>query len=510
MSRQSSFRAVRWIRSLNLLAQAALLLSFFGGLNYLARHYSWRYDLTAQRRHSLSPETLSYLASLPTPVQVYIATGSEPDSPDLKEFLKTVHRDLHDLLQEYAHATENKADHPAGRISWKFLDVYQNRVEAGALNLEQPNAVLIQSGEGPAARRRLVSFDELYRVENKQVKAFLGEQVLTAAILDVANPTRKKIYFTASHNEMPIDGAGAYDAGHGLSKLADWLRARNFDLEALDLTVRREVPSDAALIVVAGPRARFSKAESELLRAYLRDQAGRLILMLEPVSPNTDLGLDSLISDDWGIRADNVLICDSNADEKTPTGDLILLPTKSGHPVVSALAESKMPVVWGRTRIVRADLTHEPDPGLVITTLLGTPSRTAFGKLHYETTDQTRPLPGDLQLRDGLTTAAAAERHRQSGLPFSVPSGRLLVFGGADWVGNSSLEAAGNLQCISDAINWMVNRALALGSVPARPVENLQLVLSEREMQRLRGGLLFALPGAAALLGLAVWWYRRR
>lgn len=60
-----SFRAARWIRTLNLALQAVLFLTFIGGVNYLARSHSMRYDLTRYRRFSLSAETLAYLRELP-------------------------------------------------------------------------------------------------------------------------------------------------------------------------------------------------------------------------------------------------------------------------------------------------------------------------------------------------------------------------------------------------------------------------------------------------------------
>ena len=46
MSYFESFRAVRWLRSLNLILQAVLVISFFGGLNYVAKNHAWRFDLT--------------------------------------------------------------------------------------------------------------------------------------------------------------------------------------------------------------------------------------------------------------------------------------------------------------------------------------------------------------------------------------------------------------------------------------------------------------------------------
>ena len=48
-----SFRAARWLRTFNLVLQAVLFLTFFLGLNYLARHHAadLRFDLTRDRRY---------------------------------------------------------------------------------------------------------------------------------------------------------------------------------------------------------------------------------------------------------------------------------------------------------------------------------------------------------------------------------------------------------------------------------------------------------------------------
>ena len=61
MNIADSFRAARWIRFINLLLQALLFLALFANLNYLALNHAWRFDVTANRRHSLSPETRAYL-----------------------------------------------------------------------------------------------------------------------------------------------------------------------------------------------------------------------------------------------------------------------------------------------------------------------------------------------------------------------------------------------------------------------------------------------------------------
>jgi hypothetical protein len=48
MSFLESYRAVRWLRSMNLILQAVLVVSFFCGLNNVAKNHAWRFVLKKQ------------------------------------------------------------------------------------------------------------------------------------------------------------------------------------------------------------------------------------------------------------------------------------------------------------------------------------------------------------------------------------------------------------------------------------------------------------------------------
>ena len=218
-----SFRATRWLRTLNLLLQALLVLTLVGGLNYLARNHPVRLDLTRHRSFSLSPETLAYVKDLKRPVRVVVTLNADSTNPEVRG-----------LLQEYRLATEAN---PGGAIKVDYIDVFQNRREAEPLGLDQPDLILLLAGD----RRSVLTIDELYRVtrdkDNKpQRTAFLGEQVLTAALLDVSSPEKNKVYFLGGHGELRPEDS---DANRGLSLVRDQLRLRNFDVESVDLTVAR-------------------------------------------------------------------------------------------------------------------------------------------------------------------------------------------------------------------------------------------------------------------------------
>jgi hypothetical protein len=492
MSSSESFRAVRWVRTLNLVLQALLFLTFFGGLNYLASNRpEWRFDLTRQRKFSLAPETLSYLKNLSRPVHLVVTTSD--DNPEIRG-----------LIAEFVHAT---AERPAGKITVEYLDVYQNRRRADELGIEQSDAIVLVSGEN----RTTKPISDLYRYEKKERVAFQGEQELTAAILDVAEPGRKKIYFIVGHGELRPEDP---DPARGLSLLREQLRVRNFDIDAIDLTVARQIPADAALLVAAvspSTQSSYTRAEQELLRRYLSAGAGRLVLLLPPGRSADRLGLADLLFD-WGILLDDDLVLDTGAENMTEDGDLMVWAYDENHPITHSLVGSQLPLRFGQARTVRPDPGRSNASSLMVVPVAGT-STSAWGEVHYRNPpfqldpNDIRPLKG-IAPADRLGLIVASERVSvRDNLPLSVPGGRLVVFGTGDLVSNQRIGNNGNLGIFLNVVNWAVDRDRQL-TVPARTIERFSLALSAGEFQRFRYALM-ALPGAMLLLGLLVYWTRR-
>ncbi|MDD2765048.1 MAG: GldG family protein [Opitutaceae bacterium] len=486
-----SYRAARWLRTLNLVLQAALFLTLFGGLNYLSIHYHWRYDLSQHRRYSLSPETVSYLHELKRPVRIVVTLTPDSENPDAAQ----AYRDVQNLLREYLYASQTSE---TGRIRVEYLDVFQRRREAEALGIEQPDVILLLCGDN----RRVVHFNELYLHKNRRREAFQGEQAVTAAILDVSSPVKKKIYFLAGHGEMGLDDVSP---ARGLSGLRDQLSLRNFDLEGLDLSLTKRIPDDADLIFICSPQGRFQPFEEELLRQYLSAHAGRIILTLDPAR---ECGLDNLFYD-WGVRVDDDVIYDTNPEVITDNSELIIRAFDGQHPITKALIENKLPLRMSPPRSIRPDPSRPLDTALKVT-VLATSSPTSWGEFGYRLKTQAAiEFTAGADLHGPLGVIASSERVTAGTLPFSVPGGRLVVIGLGDIFSNRRLADQGCQWLCINAVNWAVDRDTQL-HIPPRPIERFQLSLSQEELAQLRLGLLFLLPGAAALLGLIVYWTRRR
>lgn len=495
MSLVESFRGVRWVRTVNLVLQAALVLTFFGGLNYVARNHPWRIDLTKQRKFSLSPESLSYIRNLQRPVHVIITLSPDDENPEVKG-----------LIDEYVYATEERT---GGRVTKEILDVYQNRRRSEELGVDQAGIIMLLSGD----KRRVVTTGDLYTMKDKKRDAFRGEQVLTAAILEVSQVKREKIYFLSGHGELRIDNP---DPQSGLTTLRTQLSLRGFDVESLDFTAIRRIPADASLLFVVAPQSAFSPIEQETLRQYLGGTtAGRMILLLQPQKTTSALGIDDLLLD-WGVLVHNDVILDTGDDNVSENGELLIRALTPSHPITKALVDiGSQPLRLGLTRTVMPDPGRATGGGLNTVTLAAT-SPTAWGERggfrpgeipRYDPGIDTRPIRG-MEPADRLGVMVASERVAvRDNLPLSVRGGKLVVIGSGDIFTNGRLDNA-SLMLALNAVNWSVDRDAQL-AIPPRPIERFQLSLSAADFTRLRYALLLGLPGAAMLLGLLVYWTRR-
>lgn len=489
MNIADSFRAARWIRFINLLLQALLFLALFASLNYLALHHAWRFDVTANRRHSLSPETRAYLERVERDVSITVTLTDSTDSEEIAQAF----RDISALLREYTYATSGKSK---GRLRVRFVDVYQNRRVAEALGVaDQPNVVQLASD---GHTRRLL-LDDLYLIKKKiSREAFKGEAAITAAILDVSSAEKKKIYFLGGHGEMSPDSV---EGARGLSQLRDQLRQRNFDLGGLDLSLSRQIPDDAALLIIASPQGRFQPHEEEMLRNYLTTRAGRVILLVDPMR---QFGLENLLFD-WGVLAYDNVIYDTDSQSISDNGELLLrhfLP----HAITQVLIDNNLYLLVGPTRVVNEDIGRSADDGLSVKKLIAS-SPTAWGESSYRLRIRPEFTAGQ-DLRGRLGVLVISERLKPANLPLSVLGGRLAVFGTADLVTNNRIINGGNFPLFLNTVSWAVDRDTQL-NIPARPIERFQLSLSQEELVRLRLGLFLVVPGVVALLGIFVYWTRR-
>lgn len=493
MSQLENFKFSRWFNAGHSVFQFILVVTFFVGLNTLSLIHYQRYDITEDRKYALSPESISYVQEIEEPIRIIVTQSTDDSNSDLGSY----YTDVKNLLKEYEYAAQINN---AGPIQSEYINVFEQRRRMQELvdefGIGQPNVVIFASEN----KHRLITPDELYVTEGLERKAFRGEQIFTSALLDVASPKGNSVYFLKGHGERDILGV---DPISGISKLAEQLRQRNFNIETLNLTaLDSRIPEDADLIVIAGPEQPLLAREVNILKDYLNDNAGRLIILLDP-AVNANLG-DLFF--EWGVLADDMVVLDNSADFVMSGGDLILRRFDAAHPVTETFAKNSLSVLVGLARPIRADIGAPVDDRLSVTPIVGG-SETSWGERFYRDENQIG-YHENVDLAGPVSVVVVSERSISSDLGIDIPGGRLVVFGTSDLITNSRLTASGNLTLFLNTINWALDRNNLLSIAP-KAIDNLNITLSQEEMNKLSLGLLLILPGCSALFGLFVYWLRR-
>jgi hypothetical protein len=502
-SRLEDFRFARWARSLNRSVQILFSLSLVAALNILAATHFERWDLTANHRFSLSPETLAYLSTIPhdstKTVEISLILPENQSDENNRVELEQIRA----LLNEYAYEAPRLK---GGPVPLKIEEIDQLR-QSGKLDALKPlgwtpliRIMVVRDGRGHA-----ISMADLY--DTKDVKsvagdsmgqaatAFKGENAVTSAILDVIQTKADPILFTVGHGEMLLED---HDQISGLSNLADFLSVRNYNLGEIDLAKDNKTLDDAKLVVVASPRVPFQPYEVEKLRHYLNDKNGRVMIFLEP---GDNHGLAGLLTE-WGLRSHDWRVFDpqnSTSDEQ-----MAINPRESSRPseLTRSLALSNLSVVVGATRPVEVDENAPADDRRQIQEVLAT-SRTSFAE---ETDDYLNNVHNPVIFPGPFVVAALSERRATDAV--DLPGGRLLVFGDAEFIANQNFKNYGNPYLILNSVNYLANRENMLNIPPKAPHQN-ELGITREQFAGLAWRLA-VVPAVVAMLGMVVFWVRHR
>ncbi len=476
--------------SAGILLAAAVLV----GVNYLALRHWKRFDWTHTQIYSLSDTTKKILDGLKKPVQVtvFMVPGRSRLLTEVKE-----------LLSRYQARS--------GKIEVEYLDPQRNPARAQALVGQETgvreNTIVFKSGD----RKKYVEEDKLADFDYAgmgmgggapTVKAFKAEEAFTSAILSVTEPRQPKVYFSKGHGEAALDSS---ERGKGYADAKQILERGNLTVGTWDSLGKDNLPADADLIVVAGPRTAFLEPEAGALEKYLAG-GGHALLMLDPVLPGVgapppDLGFGALLTK-YGVKLGNDLVVDP-ANALPMVGAETLLVNRYGTgPIVSALSAEGLPVVLPLARSVTK--AEKPPEGLTEAMLLET-SPDGWGETNLKDLDtglkkDAADTPGPVSL--AVSLASADEKKAGGKAP------RLVVIGNSRFASNGAMQNGANAMLFANATMWLAGSEKQIGIPPKTPAQS-SLALTDAQVQRLGWGAIVGLPAVAVLLGVWVW-YRRR
>jgi ABC-type uncharacterized transport system involved in gliding motility auxiliary subunit len=454
-------------------ASTALALVILGLAAFLSERYHHRFDWTETGVHSLSDQTKKVLAGLDQDVTVVGFYGPMAQRP------------VQDLLDRYSYES------PRFQVEFADPTARPDLVESLGVSQEKLGEGLVRIALGSESV-------ELTEVDEERV---------TNALVKLTRTAQKRVYFLEGHAERPASGEGA-DAAQGFAQAADALRNENYLIETLLLEQKGEVPEDADVLVVAGPRRPLRPVEHDALRRYL-ERGGALLVLIDPRAETdlagdlrgygVDLGDDVVVDRMQGLfgRAATPF-ARSYADHEITRGlrEVTLFHVaRSVQP--AADADSRF------TEIVKTgdDSWGERDLDLFF----------QQGRAERSDDDFEGPVPIAVAGTPLVAKPAAAAPAEGETAPATKPEDepRLVVFGDSDFASNELIGAYRNRDLFVNSVNWLLGDVEAISIRPSTARAS-RIELTTEQLSTIRYLSLFVLPEAIAALGVWAWWSRRR
>ncbi|MBH8577252.1 Gldg family protein, partial [Nostocaceae cyanobacterium CENA369] len=351
--------------STNALIAILAVLVILGLVNFLGTRYHLRADLTESQLFTLAPQSKELVHSLQQPVKVWVFDGNQ--NPQDRE-----------LLENYQRQSSN--------FKFEYVDPQTRPGLADKFGVKDYGEVYLESGE----KRQLV------QTINQNER--LSEASLTNRLQQITSSNTAAVYFLQGHGERSIAAGEG-----GISQAVRALSDKSYTTSPLNLAEKSQVPDNAAVVVVAGPKRGLFDSEVKALQNYL-NRGGDILLMIDP---ETDPNLNSLLQE-WGVRLDNRLAVDVSGTSVGLGSAAPIITDYGQHPITKDFGNG-----ISFYRLARP-IEITPVPGVEATPLLRTkpyPDSWAESDLQSEKLEFNpgKDLKGPLTLGVALTRKVSAQ-----------------------------------------------------------------------------------------------------
>ena len=428
-------------------------------VNFLGDRYSKSYDATANKRYSLSDQT------------VKVVKGLKQDAIITYFDQSTNFEHARDLLGEYASLSS--------KVKVNYVDPDKKPQEARVAGIKNYGTTIVQIG-----------------TNKEEAKSMTEEGITGAFIRDLKHNTRTVCFVTGS-GEHQMDDADR----NGYSNFKTLLGKDNYEARSIDLLQKAEIPADCTVAVVGGPTRDYQQPEVEAIKKYVEDGGRALVMLDAPLK----LGRSEVADNDaltsvlqgWGVTANKDLILDLN-----PIGQLAglgpqvaLVTTYASQPIVNTMKGSAVGFPMTRSLAIK-----NGDKTTVEELFDSSNSSLSTNNLSSAEVDVSDP-----KNKKGPMTIAAAGTYNTGK---QESQGRFVVMGSSSWAANSFLRFNGNSDLALNTIDWLASDE-DLISIRPKPPEDRRVTMTRAQLNWVKATSQFLLPLIAVVAGVTVWWKRR-
>ena len=487
--------------SISVIAVLAILV----GINWVVTRRDKRWDLTAAASYTLSDQSVKVLSGLKMPVKALVF-----DTPSGFQRFR-------DALGMYTGASPN--------IQVEYIDIDREPARAREYAIVAPGTVVMEYD----GRREKVMSDREQDLTNTLIKVTTGRQV--------------KAYFVQGHGEHDTTG----NDPQGYASIVDALKRDNYTVEELVLAqAEGGVPADAAVLIIAGPKADYLKPEVDAIRTYVR-KGGKAFFLLDPPvgeAARPTPTLEALLKE-WGITLGHDVVIDiSGMGQLLGTGPSV--PVVASYPTHDVTQNFDLLTAFPLAQSVKGVAGSELGKALT-ENVINTSERSwsesdvkslaAGGKVSLDEAsgDQRGPITIGLSLAmdapdaspsaanaasasaQGATADKSGDKPADGSKPADgekpadapkKPQMRIMVVGDSDFASNSAAGIQGNADLFVNMNNWLTQQEDLIAIRP-RDAGDRRVTMTADQQRRLLWMSLLFIPGLILGSGVYTWWQRR-
>jgi ABC-type uncharacterized transport system involved in gliding motility auxiliary subunit len=462
----------------------AVVLAVLGVVNYLANRHTKSWDSTANKRFSLSDQTLKVVKNLKQDVKIrYFDRTSE-------------FQRARDLLDRY--------DNLSTRLRVEYLDPDKKPQVAKAEGVRTYGTIFVQAGA------------------KKEEAKSLTEEEVTGALVRVLKGGERTVCVVSGSGEHSLDDSQR----NGYSSLKDLLEKDNYKARTVTLlggkpdqeskqptTVKLSeapaagtgaqaaVPKDCTILLVGGPRYDYVEPAVNAIKAYV-EGGGRALLMLDPPLRlgREEVGENAALTktlESWGVTLNKDLAVDtSGVGQLFGLSEVVPLVTNyESHAIVREMKD--VATAFPIARSLEAKSTDKASAEKLFST-----SGNSFATTNLSSPEirinPAKDKKGPLALGAAGTITAGKEGEK----------GRFVVVGSSGWVANNLIRFNGNRDLFLNMMNWLSSDEELISIRPKEP-EDRRISLTQRQMRTVFYTSVVAFPLLVVAGGVWVWWRRR-
>jgi len=255
-------------------------------------------DLTPNKDFAITDETKDYLAKLNENVEICTTVDETYFQTSESKYIKQAY----EVLKKYAAGSD--------KISLNFVDMtvnptYVDKYKQYYSGSVSENSIVLFNED--TKRIRVISVNDLFNTEinyytmSQSIVSSKAEKTLTSSIMYITDPDPKTAVYLDVITESAVEG-----------NVRSMLEDDGFDVVKID-PLTEEIPAEASLIIVNSPLNDFSEELVDKLYNFMENDGnyGKNMIYLASTSQNATPNIDAFLAE-WGVKVVSGVVSDSN------------------------------------------------------------------------------------------------------------------------------------------------------------------------------------------------------